>query len=246
MSSESTATAEVHGPAPAHDPADEVRLAHQFDDVEQQHEASVLGMWLFLATEVLFFGGLFAAYLIYRTLHPEAFIIGSQAQLVWLGGVNTAVLLCSSLTMALAVRCAQLRWRKPMVGLLIATLIFGAAFLGIKAFEYHRDWEEKLVPGLRFEREAVEHYAGKTVATDTFRAAQMYFVLYFFMTGLHAIHLLIGIVLVGIIAWLGWTRRLSGGGATSVDVLGLYWHFIDIIWVFLYPLLYLIDLHYKP
>lgn len=253
MSSESAATAEAkgHDRSPAGDPADETLLYHQFDDVAQQHEASVLGMWVFLATEVLFFGGLFAAYLVYRTLHPEAFIIGSQAQLVWLGGVNTAVLLCSSLTMALAVRAAQLRQRPRMVVLLIATMIFGAAFLGIKAFEYHRDWEEKLVPGLRFDRRpgaegAVGHLAGKAVPLETVQGVEMYFVLYFFMTGLHAIHLIIGIVVVGIMAWLGGTRWLSGCGETHVDVTGLYWHFIDIVWVFLYPLLYLVDLHYKP
>jgi cytochrome c oxidase subunit III len=217
-------------------------LSQQFDDVEQQSEASTLGMWVFLATEVMFFGGLLTAYAIYRTTADREFALASKELNVLLGCVNTVVLLSSSLTMALAVRAAQLRARPDLVRWLGLTMVLGTAFLGIKAIEWTTDYREHLIPGWNFQvpekqRSLVEHEGldpGKM---------QMFFVLYFFMTGLHAIHLVIGIVLVGVMAWLSWRGWFSGGGATQIEVTGLYWHFIDIVWVFLYPLLYLIDVH---
>jgi cytochrome c oxidase subunit III len=207
-------------------------LENQFDDLVQQHEATTLGMWLFLATEVLFFGGLFTSYVVFRSKYPEAFANASRNLSVMLGAVNTAVLLLSSLTMALAVRAAQLRQSKAVVPFLACTMLLGAGFLGIKAIEYHHDYVLHFVPALNFS------YVG-----DQARAVELFFVLYFFMTGLHAIHLVVGIVIVGVMAALVARGWFSGGGASQIEVTGLYWHFIDIVWVFLYPLLYLIDVH---
>lgn len=207
-------------------------LAHQFDDLDQQKTASTLGMWVFLGTEIMFFGGLFTSYLIYRLLYPEAFAAASRHLSVALGGINTGVLLCSSLTMALAVLSAQLGARRWLLVCLILTMLLGTAFLGIKAVEYYHEYEEHLIPGYNFGEFGI-----------LTRAMTLFFVLYFIMTGLHAVHLIIGIILVGVMAILSWTRWLSGTGAVQIEMTGLYWHFIDIIWVFLYPLLYLIDAH---
>lgn len=207
-------------------------LAPQFDDLEQQHLTDNLGMWAFLATELMFFGGLFASYAVYRNLYPEGFIAASRHLSVMLGAINTAILLTSSLTMALAVRAAQIRRRHEAIWLLFATMVLGAAFLGIKAFEYYQDYREHLIPGSGFRFE------------DRLRAsAQMFFLIYFLMTGLHAIHLIIGISLVGVIAALVRHDRSDERAATRVEITGLYWHFVDLVWVFLYPLLYLVDVH---
>jgi cytochrome c oxidase subunit 3 len=207
-------------------------LQHHFSALEQQHESTLLGMWGFLATEIMFFGGLFLGYIVYRTLHPDAFIAASRKLNVALGGINTAVLLTSSLAMALAVRASQLRQRTATVGFLVATIVLGFAFLGIKGTEYYQEYREHLIPALNFTWKGAD---GPHV--------QMFFVLYFFMTGLHAVHMIIGITLIAILAALCWRRWLSGGGGEQIEVVGLYWHFVDIIWVFLYPLLYLIDVH---
>ncbi len=247
-------------------------LSHHFDDLEQQHESSSLGMWAFLATEVMFFGGLFAAYAVYRSIEPRAFIAASRHLDVALGGINTVVLLASSLCMALAVRASQLQRRVPLVGFLVATMVLGAAFLGIKAVEYSQDYRSHLIPGYNFDWAKAQAERGaeaspitpegggsqqaddnprpyqpglgiETTAAPPRNRAEMFFVLYFFMTGLHAVHIIIGITLLGVIATLSWRGWLSGGGATQVEMTGLYWHFVDIVWVFLYPLLYLIDVH---
>jgi cytochrome c oxidase subunit III len=259
-------------PATAAHP-DEAILEHHFDDLEQQHHSAVLGMWAFLATEVMFFGGLFAAYSAYRFLHRPAFVAASHHLNVLLGGINTMVLLTSSLTMALAVRAAQLRNRRDLIRFLALTMLLGTAFLGIKAYEWHHEYEERLVPGVNFRwegrkvgwtgvpnpgrpgdgdiRDVLEQtprlralYGAPSVGEESLtglgREAQLYFILYFLMTGLHAFHMIIGIVLVGIIAALSWRGWFSGGGVTQIEVTGLYWHFVDLVWVFLYPLLYLI------
>jgi cytochrome c oxidase subunit 3 len=223
-------------------------LAHHFDDLDQQHESAVLGMWTFLATEVMLFGGLFTAYAVFRMLSPWEFALASRHLSVPLGGINTAVLLVSSLTMALAVRASQLRQARSMVGLMIATMVLGTAFLGIKAVEYHREYEEKLVPGWNYQipaedAERLDELAENSGYPQIPERMQLFACLYFFMTGLHAIHLIIGITLVGVIAMLAWRRRETDCGAIRVEVAGLYWHFIDVVWVFLYPLLYLIDVH---
>jgi cytochrome c oxidase subunit 3 len=236
-------TATTHHTEHGTDPSnDEPILSQQFDDVEQQSEASVLGMWLFLATEVMFFGGLLTAYAIYRIGAHREVALASRELNVLLGCINTVVLLTSSLTMALAVRAAQLRARAELVRWLVLTMVFGAVFLGIKAKEWTADYHEHLIPGLNFQ--VPEEYRS-VVDQEGLEPGKMelFFVLYFFMTGLHAIHLIIGIVLVGIMAWLSHRSWFSGAGAVQIEVTGLYWHFIDIVWVFLYPLLYLIDLH---
>jgi cytochrome c oxidase subunit 3 len=217
-------------------------LSHQFDDVEQQSEASLLGMWVFLATEVMFFGGLLTAFAVYRTTTPEAVARASRHLNVLLGCVNTIVLLTSSLTMAMAVRASQLRAHRQLVRWLILTMVLGTAFLGIKAVEYTSDYHEKLIPGWNFQVPEEDRPLVEQGHIDP-RRMEMFFTLYFFMTGLHAVHLIIGIALLGVMAYLSWKRWFSGGGAVQIEVAGLYWHFVDVVWVFLYPLLYLIDVH---
>jgi cytochrome c oxidase subunit 3 len=239
--------AEAHAPATG----DEAILEVQFDDLEQQHEASMIGMWLFLATEVLFFGGLITAYVVYRSTSPREVALASRHMAIGLGCLNTVILLGSSLTMALAVRAAQLRSHRELIMYLGLTMALGAGFLGVKAIEYSTEFREHLVPGWNFE---VEHEDRETIERsvqhpDPHEFArrlgryEMFFVLYFFMTGLHAIHLIIGIGLVSVMTYLSYHRWFSGGGATQIEVTGLYWHFIDIVWVFLYPMLYLINVH---
>jgi cytochrome c oxidase subunit 3 len=215
--------------------------AHQFEDVEQQHEAATLGMWAFLATEVMFFGGLITGFAVYRFTSPGTFAAASRHLSAWLGGINTAVLLGSSLTMALAVRAGQVGDRTGQVRHLVLTMLLGGAFLGIKAVEYTQEYREHLVPGLDFRAAEVRLPAGAT-GLDR-RRAELFFVFYFFMTGLHALHLVIGIGLVGVIAALARRGRFTPEYHTPLELTGLYWHFIDIVWVFLYPLLYLIDIH---
>jgi cytochrome c oxidase subunit III len=221
---------------------DEPILSHQFDDVDQQTEASTLGMWVFLATEVMFFGGLLTAYAVYRTTAPREVALASEELNVVLGCINTVVLLGSSLTMAMGVRAAQLRAQRELVMWLLLTMVLGAAFLGIKAVEWTNDYNEHLIPALNFQVPEKDRALVRQEGLSPGKM-ELFFVLYFFMTGLHAIHLIIGIVLVGVMAYLSWRRWFSGGGATQIEVTGLYWHFIDIVWVFLYPLLYLIDVH---
>jgi cytochrome c oxidase subunit III len=217
-------------------------LSEQFDDVEQQSEASILGMWVFLGTEVMFFGGLITAFAVYRVMAPRETALASQHLNVLLGCINTVVLLGSSLTMALAVRASQLRDHRDLVKWLLWTMVLGAGFLGIKAIEYRQDYHEKLIPGWNFQVPEANRSVVESEGLDP-RKMAMFFVLYFFMTGLHAIHLIIGISLVGVMAYLSRRHWFSGGGAVQIEVTGLYWHFVDIVWVFLYPLLYLIDVH---
>ena len=203
-------------------------LAEQFDDIEQQREAAKLGMWVFLATEVLFFGGLFLAYTVYRYLYPEAFAAASRHTEVILGGANTAILLFSSTLMALAVRASQLGQRKHLVWLLLATAFFGIIFMVIKGFEYHKDFVDHFVPGVSFQwREANPS------------GAEIFFWLYFAMTGLHAIHVTVGIFVILVLAVLAARRKFEHGNYMPIEIAGLYWHFVDIVWVFLFPLLYL-------
>jgi cytochrome c oxidase subunit 3 len=207
-------------------------LAHQFEDLHQQLDSSILGMWLFLITEIMFFGGLFAAYAIYRSAAPDAFAIGSHHLDITLGGLNTAVLILSSLTMALAVREAQLGNNKGVFNLLLATLVLGSVFLVVKGFEYHHKWVENLIPGLHF------HSAAGDPAQ-----VQMFFVFYFAMTGMHALHMVIGAGLLIYFMVQARKNRYHAEYFGPVEVMGLYWHFVDIVWIFLFPLLYLLGLH---
>jgi cytochrome c oxidase subunit 3 len=208
-------------------------LAHHFDSLEQQHEASTLGMWLFLATELLFFGALFTAYIVYRTSYPEAFAEASSRLDVWLGAVNTAVLLGSSLTMALAVHAAQVGRRRMLVLCLALTVVLGSAFLGIKASEYLHDYEQELIPGLAFQETGWS-------SPGQVPWIKLFFVLYFVMTGIHALHMIIGIGLLLVFIYLAWRNTFAPEYYTPVEMMGLYWHFVDIVWIFLFPLLYLI------
>jgi cytochrome c oxidase subunit 3 len=219
---------------PASEPhdADSSALAHQFDSLEQQRDASTLGIWVFLLTEVLFFGGLFLTYLVYRSSYPGAFVAASRELLIWAGGINTVVLITSSLTMALAVRAAQTGKQRQLVWLLVATMALGTVFLGIKAFEYDTEWVEHHVPGLNYQFEG-----------EYFRTAQIFFSLYFVMTGLHAAHMIIGLGIMAVLVVMSARGRFTPEYYNPIEVGGLYWHFVDIVWIFLFPLLYLIGRH---
>ncbi len=205
-------------------------LAEQFDDLPQQQEASTLGMWTFLATEILFFGGMFMSYIVYRYTYPQAFAEASKHTLVLYGTLNTAILLTSSLTMALAVHAAQEGRSKALLRYLLVTIFFACCFLCVKGLEYHEDLSEHLWPG--------PHFKPGLPAQ-----AQVFWFLYWCMTGLHALHVTIGVGVLSVIAWMAWRRRFSAAYYNPVDVSALYWHFVDIIWIWLYPLLYLINRH---
>jgi cytochrome c oxidase subunit 3 len=218
----------AHGEAAhAHHP----RQQHHFYSMAQQYEASVLGMWVFLVTEVMFFGGMFMAYIVYRTAYPQAWVESSHELNVYLGAANTLVLICSSLTMVLAVRSAQVGSRIGQIVNLILTIIFGTTFLVIKYFEYAAKFEHHLVPGPNFR-------------TDLPLGSQIYFSLYFCLTGVHALHMVIGIGLMLVMLVLAFKGRFTPDYYNQLEISGLYWHFVDIVWIFLFPLLYLVGFHY--
>jgi cytochrome c oxidase subunit III len=220
----------VHHEHPVH-----AKLQHHFDDMEQQVEASVLGMWVFLVTEILFFGGLFLAYIVYRAAAPQAFQEASHHLSIGWGAFNTAVLIFSSLTMALAVRAAQTgRPARTQVMWLGGTMFLGAVFLGVKVIEYADKFKHHIVPGPYFDKSAWAHPAG----------VEQFYSLYFIMTGLHALHMIIGIGIMTVIAIMAWRKHFDSTYYTPVEVSGLYWHFVDIVWIFLFPLLYLIGRHH--
>ena len=223
-----------------HNPA----LRHHFASVEQQKNSASLGMWLFLVTEIMFFGGMFCAYLIYRLAHFNDFAAASKSLNIKLGAGNTVVLLLSSLTVVLAVNAAQRGKRKLLVFYLIATIVLGLAFLGVKAVEYHDKFVEHHVPGPGFnfvEEHAAEHSERAPVNQQY---AQMFFSLYFVMTGMHAIHMIIGVGLFAGLAVMAWKGRYDENYNTPVENAGLYWHFVDVVWIYLFPLLYLISRHH--
>lgn len=202
-------------------------------------------MWLFLLTEIMFFGGMFAAYLIYRNWYYPAFVAGSHQLSIVLGTINTAVLICSSFTMAMGVHAAEMKWRKPLVGWLLATIVLGSVFLGVKAVEYHEKWEKQHVPGLNFNAENFIHPTDSepALAPDMAAKTQVYFSLYFAMTGMHALHMIIGISILLVLVVRAWGGAYTQGHMTTIENFGLYWHFVDIVWIFLFPLLYLISRH---
>ncbi|HEX6851918.1 MAG TPA: cytochrome c oxidase subunit 3 family protein [Candidatus Polarisedimenticolaceae bacterium] len=283
----------------AHDHDHPAHLQHHFETPAQQFDSGKLGIWLFLATEILMFGGLFVAYAVYRANHPEIFLYAHRFLDSTLGGINTVVLLCSSLTMAWAVRCAQLGKQKALKVLLALTILGGFGFMGIKYVEYRHKWHEGLMWGTKYapsehaKEAAFGHHETKAAekpapapalppvapmtplakdvvfeqskvapapqgptgtvskeargdaehATHTAREAknvQVFFGIYFLMTGLHGIHVVVGI---GLISWI--LKKAAAGAYgpqyfTPVDFVGLYWHLVDLIWIFLFPLLYLI------
>ena len=211
-------------------------LRHHFENRDQQKDASTLGMWIFLVTEIMFFGGLFLAYIAYRTAYPDAFGAASNTLNIPLGAVNTAVLICSSLTMAMAVHSAAIGKKSLLITFLLATLVLGSVFLGVKAYEYHDKFVEHHVPGPNFDfkSEDAKH------PVDPHHAS-LYFALYFAMTGLHASHMIIGAVIIVVLIRMAAKNRFTPEWHTPIELFGLYWHLVDIVWIFLFPLLYLID-----
>jgi cytochrome c oxidase subunit III len=221
---------------------------HHFETQEQQREAGTFGMWLFLLTEIMFFGGLFFSYLLYRNWYYDAFVVASNQLSIPLGASNTAILITSGFFMALAVWAAEVRKKNLLVLYLVLTTVFGLAFLGIKYVEYHEKWEKHHIPGAHFDiSEFVNPHAyglnEQPLPPDMAQKTQVFFSLYFAMTGMHALHMIIGI---GLLIWL--LRRsqrgdFSSGYVAPIENFGLYWHFVDIVWLFLFPLLYLINRH---
>ena len=223
--SEAAALPPGEHPARGADP----HLAHHFSSLERQVDASRLGMWLFLCTEVLLFAGLFTGYAVYRYSFPIAFAASARTSEIWAGTLNTVVLITSSLTVALAIHFVRTGRQRAAVVCLLITLAFALTFLGIKAIEYTAHFHEHQLPGRYYRFEGVR-----------LPGASMYWALYFLMTGLHGLHVLIGMSVLGVIAW-----RTSRGYYTphyyvGIKLAGLYWHLVDLIWIFLFPLLYLI------
>jgi cytochrome c oxidase subunit 3 len=274
--------------------APSAHLQHHFDDPVQQFDSGKLGMWLFLATEILLFGGLFCAYAVYRANHPEIFVYAHTFLNKNLGAVNTVILLCSSLTMAWAVRAAQLGQRRVLVALLALTILGGFGFMGIKYVEYREKWEHGLLWARQYRAGHAEPAHGAGAAGDAGHAApvapapsaappaagaparpgeertelpraaagpsglapaaeaaghaprsapanvQLFFSIYFLMTGLHGLHVLAGMLAIGWILSRALRGEFGPDYFTPVDLVGLYWHLVDLIWIFLFPLLYLI------
>lgn len=217
-------------------------LAHHFENLEQQRETEVFGMWLFLATEILIFGGLFTGYTVYRLYYPHDFEAASGKLNILIGSINTIVLLSSSLTMVLSVHATRIGHRRMLLTCLSLTLLLGGAFLGLKAVEYYVDYKENLVPGLAFEPSEWTSMEGPEGPINPSHV-QLMLVFYYIMTGLHGVHMLVG---MGLLIWL--VIRARAGMLTpmrymAVEVVGLYWHFVDIVWIFLLPLLYLTGTH---
>ena len=211
-------------------------LWHHFDDLEQQHEATALGMWAFLATEILIFGGIFTGYTVYRARYPADFALASQHLNLVIAAVNTVVLLMSSLTMALSARAAQTDQRRKLLICMTLTAVLGSMFLVLKAVEYYDDYEKHLVPGMAFQD---AYWASAEVAAHV----KLFLMFYYIMTGLHAIHLIIGIGVLIVMTELARRGWFSPDYYSPIESWGLYWHFVDIVWIFLLPLLYLVGTH---
>ena len=235
---------DTHEAHPAH-------LRHHFVSLEQQAETASFGMWLFLLTEIMFFGGLFTAYLIYRNWYYPAFVAGSHTLDITLGAFNTLLLITSSFTMAMGVWCAETKRQKGLVWSLVLTLILGVGFLGIKTIEYKEKFELHHVPGASFDAMSFVYPPldkegkpkDKPLAQDMANHTEVYFSLYFAMTGMHAVHMIIGIGLLIMMIFQASRGAYSSGNIAFVENFGLYWHFVDIVWIFLFPLLYLISRH---
>ena len=207
-------------------------LRHQFASAEHQKDASTLGMWIFLVTEIMFFGGMFCMYTVYRSLYATAFGAGSNHLDVTLGAVSTVVLIASSFTMALAVNSAETGNRRALITNLIITILLAAGFLVTEMWEWYQLHQEHLMPGsgFRFEGPDPGH-------------VQIFFSMYFSMTGLHASHVLIGIGLLTVTAIRAARGTFPAGYSTPIEIAGLYWHFVDLVWIFLFPLYYLVARH---
>ena len=229
-------------------------LQHHFENMEQQREAGTLGMWVFLVTEIMFFGGMFLAYTLYRNLFPADFASASNHLDITLGAVNTGVLIVSSFTMAMAVYFTQTGKRRPQILCLVMTLLLGLTFLGIKAVEYYDKYEDHLVPGylipsrpyrpeVQQEGQPPDPHKLHLLRGATVQHVEMFFWIYFAMTGMHALHMIIGAGLITFLIVFSIKGRFDPEYHSPVEVIGLYWHFVDIVWIFLFPLLYLLGRH---
>ena len=229
-------------------------LQHHFENMEQQREAAALGMWVFLVTEIMFFGGMFLAYTLYRRVYPQSFAVASNHLNIWLGAVNTIILICSSFTMALAVYCTQVGKRQLQIIFLIVTMVFGAGFLGIKAVEYHEKYVDNLIPGRLIpsrpfnpavNQEGAPHDEHKLtlIAGAAVKQVELFYWIYFAMTGMHALHMIIGLGIMSFLLYFSIRGHYGPEYHNPVEISGLYWHFVDIVWIFLFPLLYLLGRH---
>ncbi|MCM3873693.1 MAG: cytochrome c oxidase subunit 3 family protein [Pyrinomonadaceae bacterium] len=220
-------------------------LQHHFENLEQQREAGTLGMWVFLVTEIMFFGGMFLAYTLYRSKFPAAFAIASNHLDIKLGAINTAVLIFSSFTMAMAVYNTQVGKRRAQIISLVLTIVLGLGFLGIKAVEYYQKYEDHLIPGSLIPGNPFNPDPHEMHLTPggSMQHVQMFYWIYFAMTGMHALHMIIGVGLLSFLLYFSVKGRYSPEYHNPVEVIGLYWHFVDIVWIFLFPLLYLLGRH---
>lgn len=250
MSTPASAEALSHN---THDPY----LAHHFEDRQQQDESHTLGLWVFLATEIMFFGGLFLAFTVYHVVFSEAFGLASNKLAISYGVINTGVLLLSSFTMAMSVYSAQTGQKKKIIAYLAVTLLCACTFMGIKYVEWKSKFDHHLVPGPSFKFDIDDPYPAAELpadwpakreallAADPYieRHAQMFFVMYFCITGLHGIHVLIGMGLIGWILLRAIRGEFNERWFTPVEMVGLYWHLVDVIWIYVFPLIYLIHRH---
>jgi cytochrome c oxidase subunit 3 len=238
--------AEAAGQPPAHAGA-HPRLMHHFDTLGQQKDAASLGMWVFIAQEIMFFGGMFTAYLVYRMWYPSGYAAASNELDLLLGGINTAVLIASSLTVAMAVHSAQTGHQQRVLWLLGATLFLGLVFLVIKYFEYESKLElhaaHHAAANVRlFPMAGWFHVDGELAPVA--HEMRIFMVLYFALTGMHALHMIVGIAILLVIMWMAHKGAFTPKWYTPVEIFGLYWHFVDIVWIFLFPLLYLVQRHH--
>ena len=222
--------------------------------MEQQREAGTLGMWVFLVTEIMFFGALFLAYTLYRYKYPEAFAAASNHLDIRLGAINTVVLIFSSFTMAMAVYSTQVGKRRNSIICLLLTIVLGLTFLGIKAVEYHDKFTDNLIPGsllpehpfnpkVQVEGAPDDEHALHLLSGATVKNVEMFYWIYFAMTGMHAVHMIIGVGLLSVLLYFSVRGRYGPEYHNPIEVSGLYWHFVDIVWIFLFPLLYLLGRH---
>ena len=244
MSDAALAHAGAHAGTDAHA---HVRLQHHFDTLGQQKAAASLGMWVFIAQEVMFFGGMLTAYLVYRLWFYAGYTAASRELDLVLGGVNTAVLIASSLTVALAVHAAHEGKQRQILIYLGLTLLLGLAFLGIKYVEYHSKFELHHAHHANamirlFPMQGWFQVEGELAPIAN--QMRMFMVLYFALTGMHALHMIIGIVLLLVIMNMARKGAFTPRWYTPVELFGLYWHFVDIVWIFLFPLLYLVNRHH--
>jgi cytochrome c oxidase subunit 3 len=231
-------------------------LQHHFENMDQQREAGTLGMWVFLVTEIMFFGGMFLAYTLYRSKYPASFASASNHLDITLGALNTGVLILSSFTMAMAVYFTQIGKRRPQIVCLLLTLILGLTFLGVKGKEYSDKYRDHLIPGrlipgnpfgpaVQEEGQPPDHHKLHLLPQARVEQVQMFYWIYFAMTGMHALHMIIGVGLLTFLLVFSIKGRFDPEYHGPVEVIGLYWHFVDIVWIFLFPLLYLLGRHFE-